>query len=45
MRIDRSKVFIAVFACLAALAPATYAHAATFTIGGTVSGIGPPANR
>jgi len=39
MRIDRTKVFTAVFACLAALAPATYAHAATFTIGGTVSGL------
>jgi hypothetical protein len=39
MRIDRSKVFTAVFAFLAVLAPATYAHAATFTIGGTVSGL------
>jgi len=39
MRIDRTKVFTALFACLAALAPATNAHAATFTIGGTLSGL------
>jgi len=39
MRIDRRKVFTAVSACLVALASATYAHAANFTIGGTVSGL------
>ena len=39
MRIDRSKMFAAVSACLMSLASATYAHAATFTIGGTVSGL------
>jgi len=39
MRIDRSKVFAALSACLVSLASATYAHAATFTIGGTVSGL------
>src|SRR5579872_1063896 len=39
MRIDRSKVFAAVSACLVFLASATYAQAATFTIGGTVSGL------
>ena len=39
MRIDRSKVFAAVSACLVLLASASYAQAATFTIGGTVSGL------
>ena len=39
MRIDRSKVFAAVSACLVFLASATFAQAATFTIGGTVSGL------
>ncbi len=39
MRIDRTKVFTAVFACFVALASATYAHASNFTIGGTVSGL------
>jgi hypothetical protein len=39
MRIDRLKVFTIVSACLVCLASATYAHAATFTIGGTVSGL------
>jgi hypothetical protein len=39
MRIHRSKVFTAVSTCLLAFASATYAHAATFTIGGTVSGL------
>jgi hypothetical protein len=39
MRIDLSKVFIAVSACLIALASASYAHASDFTIGGTVSGL------
>ena len=39
MRIDRMKVFTAVSACLVVLASATYAHAASFTIGGTVSGL------
>ena len=38
MRIDRSKVFTAVL-CFVAFASASYAHAATFTIGGTVSGL------
>ena len=38
MRIDCMKVFTAV-ACLVVLASATYGHAATFTIGGTVSGL------
>jgi len=39
MRIDRSKVFAAVSACLVFLASATFAQAANFTIGGTVSGL------
>src|ERR1700734_390491 len=39
MRIDLSKVFTAVLACLIALASASYAHASDFTIGGTVSGV------
>src|SRR5271169_6611490 len=39
MRIDRSKVFAALSACLVLLASASYAQAATFTIGGTVSGL------
>ncbi len=39
MRIDRTKVFTAVFACFVALASAGYAHASNFTIGGTVSGL------
>ncbi len=39
MRIDRSKVFAAVSACLVFLASATFAQAASFTIGGTVSGL------
>ena len=39
MRIDGVKVFTSVIACLVIFASATYAHAATFTIGGTVSGL------
>ena len=39
MRIDRSQVFTAVFICLVAFASTSYAHAATFTIGGTVTGL------
>ena len=39
MRIDHKKVFKTLFACLVTLASATYARAATFTIGGTVSGL------
>jgi hypothetical protein len=39
MRIDRTKVFTAVFACFVVLVAATQAHAASFTIGGTVSGL------
>ena len=39
MRLDLMKVFTAVVACLVALASATYAHASSFTIGGTVSGL------
>jgi hypothetical protein len=39
MRVDRSKVFAAVFSFFVALASASYAHAASFTIGGTVSGL------
>jgi len=39
MRIDRSKVFATLFVSLVALASATAAHAATFTVGGTVSGL------
>ncbi len=39
MRIDGSKVFTAVLACLVVLASASYAHASTFTIGGTVAGL------
>jgi hypothetical protein len=39
MRIDGMKVFTAVFACFVFLASASYAHAASFTIGGTVSGL------
>src|SRR5215469_2845342 len=39
MRIDRKKVFTAMLACLGAVVSATYAQAATFTIGGTVSGL------
>src|SRR5271165_2349260 len=39
MRIDRSKTFAAALTCLVLLASATYAQAATFTIGGTVSGL------
>jgi hypothetical protein len=39
MRIDLSKVFTAVSACLIALASASYAHSSDFTIGGTVSGL------
>ena len=39
MRIDGSKVYTTLFACLVVLASATYAQAADFTIGGTVSGL------
>jgi hypothetical protein len=39
MRIDRSKVFATVFACLVVLGSTTAAHASTFTIGGTASGL------
>ena len=39
MRIDSMKVFTAVFACFVVLGSASYAHAASFTIGGTVSGL------
>jgi hypothetical protein len=39
MRIDAMKVFTAVLVCFVVLASASYAHAATFTIGGTVSGL------
>ena len=39
MRIDRSKVFTTLFACLVVVASATYAQAVNFTIGGTVSGL------
>src|SRR5208282_6809861 len=39
MRVDRMRVFTAVFACLVVLASATQARAASFTIGGTVSGL------
>lgn len=39
MRIDRSKVYTTLFACLVVLASATYAQAANFTIGGTASGL------
>lgn len=39
MRIDRMKTFTLVVACFGILASATYAHAANFTIGGTVSGL------
>jgi hypothetical protein len=39
MRIDSMKVFTAVLACFVVLGSASYAHAATFTIGGTVSGL------
>jgi len=39
MRIHRSKVFTALSACLVVLASTAYAHAASFTIGGTVSGL------
>jgi hypothetical protein len=39
MRIDRSKVFTAVLICFVALASASYTHAASFTIGGTVAGL------
>ena len=39
MRLDLMKVFTAVVVCLVALASATYAHASSFTIGGTVSGL------
>jgi hypothetical protein len=39
MRINLSKVFTAVSACLIALASASYAHSSDFTIGGTVSGL------
>jgi hypothetical protein len=39
MRIDRSKVFTTVIVCFVALASASYAHAANFTIGGTVTGL------
>ncbi|HLW84627.1 MAG TPA: hypothetical protein VKR60_05380 [Candidatus Sulfotelmatobacter sp.] len=39
MRIHRTKVFTTVSACLMVLASAAYASAATFTIGGSVSGL------
>ena len=39
MRIDGSKVYTTLLACLVVLASATYAQAADFTIGGTVSGL------
>lgn len=39
MRIDGMKIFTAVIACFVVLGSASYAHAATFTIGGTVSGL------
>ena len=39
MRINRLKVLTVVSACLVVLASATFAHASTFTIGGTVSGL------
>jgi hypothetical protein len=39
MRIDRKPALTAVLTCLLALVSATYAHASTFTIGGTVSGL------
>ena len=39
MRIDRMQVFTAVLTFLVALASASFAHAATFTIGGTLSGL------
>jgi hypothetical protein len=39
MRIDRSKVFTAILICFVAVTSASYAHAATFTIGGTVAGL------
>jgi hypothetical protein len=39
MRIDRSKVFTAIFMFFVAFGSASYAHAADFTIGGTVAGL------
>jgi hypothetical protein len=39
MRIDSSKVYTTLFACLVVLASANYAQAANFTIGGTASGL------
>ncbi|MGP0020214.1 MAG: beta strand repeat-containing protein [Candidatus Sulfotelmatobacter sp.] len=39
MRIDRSKLFATLFVSLVALASATAAHASTFTVGGTASGL------
>jgi hypothetical protein len=39
MRLDLMKGFTAGVVCLVALASATYAHASSFTIGGTVSGL------
>ena len=39
MRIDGMKIFTAVLACFVVLGSASYAHAASFTIGGTVSGL------
>ncbi len=39
MRVNRTKVFTAVFACLVVIASGAQAHAASFTIGGTVSGL------
>ncbi len=39
MRIDRSKLFTTLFVSLVALASATTAHASTFTVGGTASGL------
>lgn len=39
MRIDRKNALAAVLTGLGALVSATYAHASTFTIGGTVSGL------
>jgi len=39
MHINRTKAFTTIFACLVALASATYSHAANFTIGGKLTGL------
>ena len=39
MGINRMNTFTAVFACLVALASATYSHATNYTIGGKLSGL------